>query len=214
MYRQPSGRKSIYPSPKTDNAQWKSNVNRRKIYNAVYTMANQSKTRTREQGRPVCMVVTSPSEFVNHSELFTKFTHNLTNGYKVDDYIWVKEYQKNGRPHWHMVANIPFFDIERLNAYWCRLNNAPSTSPAIRLNPKPTRFLHSNPLHCARYLAKYFSKDLTQGRKIGRTFAISPKLASLSEPTEHWLPEFTRCDSYHWRPFNKHVTLGFLKSSV
>jgi len=181
---------------------WALNRKKRTVHNALHVL---SQTHTY---RNICFVVTSPIPEINAS-LIQRFTHNFTNGYHCVNYLWVREYQKNGRPHWHFVADVPFVDFQHLSTWWANLSGNVGGDNSVRLNDEPSRYLDSNFQGCLDYMLKYITKDFTVS-STGRSFAISQDLQRASMPTlchaGEWWPQNNH--KYHWNEINNHVTVG------
>jgi hypothetical protein len=109
--------------------------------------------------KPLIFCLTSPieSDYKLGNESVSKFFDNLKSSYDCGNYIWVREYQENGRPHWHCVADSKYLDGVELSRYWSSLFNCTNVN-SVRLgtNPErpPRRFFVDSPL-MARYLTKY-----------------------------------------------------------
>lgn len=113
--------------------------------------------------------------------------HNLTNGYKMKNFVWVREFAKNGAPHFHFVADIPRFDPVKLSLYWSGLFGS-TASNSVRLGSKPNKegrriFYLSSQRH-AWYLGKYLAKGIEGEAKdfFGPRFRISKEAATGSMP--------------------------------
>ena len=50
---------------------------------------------------------------------FSNFIDNLSTNFKLQSYVAVKENTKQGRPHFHILMDIPFTDFQVLNKAWC-----------------------------------------------------------------------------------------------
>lgn len=161
--------------------------------------------------RPLIFVATSPGfiDRANEPKFISKLVHNLRNGYKMERYIWVREFTGNGFPHFHFVANIPLkkrkankfyvnkgkteipFNPKELSAYWAGLFGVTDNNNSIRVGskPKPGRakmVYLSNNRRKAWYLAKYIGKSRSQdeirtGAKI-KAFHMDEKTSAEIEP--------------------------------
>lgn len=113
---------------------------------------------------------------------FSKFMDNLKTNYDVKNYIAVKEFTQAGVPHYHLLADYPFFDIRRINNAWC--NTFPITVPgsknAVRL-PKNNKAVVKDLYRTIKYVCKYFGKSREVKYK-SRCFFISHDV--LSSPVE------------------------------
>lgn len=83
------------------------------------------------------------------------------NQYKCNGYVWVKEYQKNGNVHYHILLDKAYIPIEKLQKTW---NNAinhvtgimPETNCSVRLGSQPRVFSIKKVKY---YLSKYVTKE-------------------------------------------------------
>lgn len=173
--------------------QFSLNRKKRTIHNALCVLSQT------HVNRNICFVVTSPVPEIKDG-LIKRFTHNFANGYKCVNYLWVREYQKNNRPHWHFVADVPHVNFESLGLWWCNLSCNSGLSNSVRLNPPRSRYLDTNYQGCLDYLRKYITKDFTTGGN-SRSFAISQDLQAASRPqlvhAAEWWPQ--NASKYHWR---------------
>lgn len=111
---------------------------------------------------------------------FVRFRDNLHNNYGVKNYIAVRERGgKNNRYHFHLLCDIKFVDLRRINSAWCysirdickSSKNAIQTDKKCRIIGNPTRAL--------RYICKYFSKAInTRSRSrvvfLSRSLILKP----------------------------------------
>lgn len=153
------------------------------------------------QNKPLFFVATSPG-FIpagEHAGKISKFTHNLRSNYGLKDYVWVRELTKNGCPHYHFVADMPFIsNPAALSRYWSGLFGRGDQN-SIRLGTKPingVRKFYVDDRGASRYVSKYIGKDLDKisnelleagfpaanYRKMYRSFAISENARLLSQP--------------------------------
>lgn len=83
-------------------------------------------------------------------------------------YCWVAELQKNGNIHFHILMD-KFFPIAWLTKIWGQANNSVDIERA------------KNPLHAARYMRKYITKD-EESEIQGNRYYISQKLRNSMQP--------------------------------
>ena len=157
--------------------------------------------------KPYIFVATSPGYTMaaNERGLIKKLTHNLKNGYHAENYVWVREYTKEGYPHFHFVCDMPDFDFVSLSIYWSglfglesrnsiRVGTAPRCSKCKKKHPKKgvvcvcggfvTSTLYLNKKQMAWYMGKYLAKSLgnnEKGQRL-RAFAVSQNLTKASAP--------------------------------
>lgn len=128
--------------------------------------------------KPLIFVATSPGfvDRANEPRFISKLVDNLSKGYGMERYIWVREFTGNGFPHFHFVANIPLkkkapviqgtplpFDPVKLSLYWSGLFGT-NAKNSIRVGSKPNKYgkrmlYLSNNRRKAWYLAKYIGKS-------------------------------------------------------
>jgi len=143
--------------------------------------------------KPLIFAATVPinADFTLQNSNLSKFCENLRSNYDVKNYVWVREYQDNGRPHYHFVADAPFIDARKLSLYWSGLFCTDRIN-SIRMgtNPKrpPVRYFVNSPT-MARYLTKYMGKELgthEEGKRRGiRTFGHSVECWKKSQPVKY-----------------------------
>ena len=93
-------------------------------------------------------------------------------------YVWVAELQKNGNIHFHILFD-QFFNISWLTKIWDQAKNSVDIA---RVN---------NPLHAARYMRKYITKD-EESEIQGNRYFISKKLREDMQPV---IDELVKADS-------------------
>lgn len=159
----------------------------------------------REDCRPLIFVATSPGfvDRANEPKFISKLVHNLRNGYRMENYVWVREFTGNGFPHFHFVANIPLgrkkhtinkqavpFDPVKMSLYWSGLFGADAKN-SIRVGSKPNkhgnRMLYlSNSRRKAWYLSKYIGKsrsdDEIRSKAKLKAFHMDEKTSRAIEP--------------------------------
>lgn len=89
---------------------------------------------------------------------------------RVLAYCWVAELQKNGNIHFHILMD-KFFPIAWLTKIWGQANNSVDIERA------------KNPLHAARYMRKYITKD-DESEIQGNRYYISKKLRESMKPID------------------------------
>ena len=162
-YREMPSPKEKKDYPKADQNASKKNRAKRAIKDACCYLSLHS------INKPTLFVLTCPvvsdssTENKNVSKFFNNFTKPHSWG-RCEHYVWVREYQPSGRPHWHVVADVPRFPIKKINMYWAGLWGTEQIN-CVRLHPKGTRFLRKNYLAAANYLAKYFTKNTEKNEK-------------------------------------------------
>ena len=122
-------------------------------------------------------------------KVFSKFIDNWKKTYKCQSYIWVGELTEKGTPHFHMLADIKYVDIKKVNEAFCRARGYFSNS-AVRLPQKlkngklvKDRSVVKNLGSVIRYLCKYLTKTIKDSEKVdfgGRVYAMSRGLSNNS----------------------------------
>jgi len=118
-------------------------------------------------------------------KMFGKLLDNLKKNYGLVQYIWSGELQKNGNPHFHMIADIPFVQVSKINKAWCKARGYHSNS-AVRLPKdkfnKTANSIVKNSGACVRYLCKYMAKQVKSRVDMGaRVCAMSKHLTNAYE---------------------------------
>lgn len=159
------------------------NKQKRIIENACYTICKHS-----EHAVPV-LVATTPVQ-ADESEGNAKWSEFLrtysrsTRKKRIENYVWVREYQKNGRPHWHFCAEMPYISYLEMSEYWSAMWGSTARN-SIRKPPElKNHFLRNK--EASRYLTKYFLKEhgryeRIEGRKT-KHFGMNRELREKSEP--------------------------------
>jgi hypothetical protein len=155
------------------------------------------------------------------STLFVKFMDNFKKTYKNENYVWVKEFQKNGRAHYHLVCDIPFFSIIKAQRTWNKIikgmfPHIVCGNNSLRLPDKcKWRSVIDNPVAVARYIAKYVTKSASKSTDgyFFRAYQVSKGLFPIV--TELGVIEFIdllRNGRIIKRSSNKYCYKGFLKN--
>lgn len=175
------GVRSLSPTPSKPNNS-RLNRQKRQVHDAVEWM------RRNAVYKPLifCCTVPVQSDWSMQNTNVSKFCDNIRSNYDCKNYVWVREYTGGGRPHYHFVADVPFFDAPTLSRYWSSLF-AECNSNSIRLGTAPpNRKFFVTSARMARYLTKYMGKGIgtseEKGQKTIRTFGISQECASKSKP--------------------------------
>lgn len=113
-------------------------------------------------------------------------------------YAWVAELQKNGNIHFHILLD-RFFGITWLTKIWNQSNNSVDIERV------------KNPLHAARYMRKYITKD-QESEIQGNRYFISKKLRDSMQPVNDALITL-RDSSGDYRPGVMDDIRDFLFSS-
>jgi len=84
------------------------------------------------------------------------FLTNLKKNYGAKNFLWTREDQKNGRPHFHLLIDMPYQPIKKINSAWCSAINSYSSN-AVRL-PKHKGVVTNIERTC-KYVTKYITKN-------------------------------------------------------
>jgi len=147
------GIKSLSPSTVLPNSFSRINRQKRQVHDMVEWI------RKNATYRPLIGVITVPIPSDNklNNENLSKFFKNLRKTYDCKNYVWVREYQGGGRPHYHFVADSRFLDAVDISRYWSSLFGCDNLN-SVRLgtDPKqpPRKFFVDSP-RMSRYLTKY-----------------------------------------------------------
>jgi len=95
------------------------------------------------------------------SRIWKIVVSQLRNQYKVTGYVWVREYQKQGRIHYHIIIDKAYISIKKLQKTY---NNAihhitgimPEYQNSVRLGANPRIY---SVKRVKNYLSKYITKD-------------------------------------------------------
>jgi len=102
-------------------------------------------------------------------KVWDAFLDNLRKTYGITQYVWVKEYQKRGVIHYHILLDTVFIDIVRLQRTFNRIcfnQGIPVSNNSVRLGNQPRVF---GVKRIKNYLSKYMAKtadryDVFEGR--------------------------------------------------
>lgn len=87
--------------------------------------------------------------------------NNLRNNYEIKNYVWVKERQKSGRVHYHILIDRVYVGVKDLQTTWNTIiKNVTGVNPdfnnSVRLGFNP---IVRNIKKVKNYLSKYMAKD-------------------------------------------------------
>lgn len=158
---------------------------KRQVANAVEWI------RTNSKNKPLIFVATTSHKWGNtiFTPRISAFVHNLKNGYGVRNFVWVREYNGHGAPHYHFVCDAPFLNAKKLSWYWSKSFGFPNFN-SVRLGSKPDkngrRKYHVESKRMAFYLSKYLGKSMPAKSKMkGRKFQISQEAGAKSKPIKY-----------------------------
>jgi len=182
-------RSNVIKTIKKDNQKFKNLCKSRRNYKIKRKIA--SKMDTLISGK-------DPQNLDNAYYAFSKFIENLKNlseAYEGDfKYIAVLEFQKNGRPHFHMLSNLKYLEQSKLQDKWghgiAHISSLSSISrPRLYISKK------DNLKAKATKLSNYLCEEISETRKDPRTKNRKILLKSnylLKQPLEVINPELQR----------------------
>jgi len=146
---------------------------KKKLLNAMYMLIETYKHR-------LYMITLTYPEWRNEepNDHITAFTKSLKETYGVKDFFWVKEIQEERSkkekqlvPHFHIVCDLPFIDINKLRNRWYSIISQHDVKLKYGLN---YAYLHydiknkkrRNKWNMLRYVAKYLSKYCAKSERI------------------------------------------------
>jgi len=149
----------------------------------------------------VFLTLTFPEDISeeNANNAWIKFAKNLKNNYKLHSYVCVKEFTELGRPHYHALLDIPFFNIKDVNNAWCSaFRDYCSSSPnAARLPTGKNKSVVNDVVRVAKYLGKYVAKGVRDGRRYRtRCYFITRNIRSRPRELTHDEYVFL-CDNFN-----------------
>lgn len=117
--------------------------------------------------KPIFITLTTRDNVLpeNLTPCLTNFLKNLKLNYGLASYLWVCELQQRGAAHYHLILDIPFVPIDKLNSAWCKaisLVSRPSDN-AVRLSPGWGGVIQSHD-RVIKYVCKYISKCVFKSR--------------------------------------------------
>jgi|GEM_PF-5146501 len=113
----------------------------------------------KKQHKIVFLTLTFPERIPKKAKinpLLNSFITNMKKTYGLKNFLWTREDQKSGRPHFHMLADMPYKSIQAINSAWCSAIGMYSSN-AVRL-PKDKSIVQDLEKTC-RYVTKYITKD-------------------------------------------------------
>ncbi|MBA7532142.1 hypothetical protein ES705_24368 [subsurface metagenome] len=88
---------------------------------------------------------------------FSNFVNNLSTNFKLNSHVAVKELTRKGRPHYHIILDLPFTDFKVLNNAWCSAfrHLMSGSNNAFTTGRRP---IISSVDDVTRYITKYITK--------------------------------------------------------
>jgi len=99
--------------------------------------------------KPLVFTLTIPvnTDYKTQNKNVSLFFENFRKNYECIEYVWVREYQRKGRPHYHAVCDVEKFDVKKVNNYWSGLWDSDATN-SLRLNRVQNRFVGDSSRLC------------------------------------------------------------------
>ena len=138
------------------------------------------------------------------ARILNRFLVSFRRRYPGVEYWWVREFQGNGQPHYHVMSNVPEERIDRLwfGRWWAQAVMAKSPDDwqmhkslaediiKVHKHPKQWQALRSKD-GATRYLLSYLTKEYQKTApenfiNVGRWWGCSRGLKKDSMPTEQW----------------------------
>jgi hypothetical protein len=89
--------------------------------------------------------------------MLNRFITNLKKNYGLKNFLWTREDTKKGRAHFHILADLPYQPIQKINSAWCAAIGSYAPN-AVRL-PKDHKGIVKDLAKTCRYVTKYISKN-------------------------------------------------------
>lgn len=164
---------------------------------------------------PEIMFRYSGIEGKSDNEALKKFINNLRTNYGLAGYVWVKELTKKGTPHYHMIIDIPYTPITKLNDMWAKVCGFKSKN-CVRSDPK-NGLVVKRPQDAGFYVAKYISK-VKNGSFDKRTYAISNswQIPTLTFTDDEQIREILRMqtEAEHKTEYTTIINIGYKNSKA
>lgn len=90
------------------------------------------------------------------NQALKNFLNNLRTNYGLKGYVWVKELTKIGTPHYHMIIDLPYVDIRKLNDIWA--HNAGIVSKCCVRSDPDHGLIVKTAEQAGFYVCKYITK--------------------------------------------------------
>lgn len=114
----------------------------------------------KKQHQIVFLTLTFPEKVkkgIRINPMLNKFITNLKKNYGLKGFLWTRENTKQGRPHFHILADMPYQPIQKINNAWCAACKMQSKN-AVRL-PKDHKAILKDIEKTAKYVTKYITKN-------------------------------------------------------
>ena len=155
-------RSPVYPERLTEYGKLKKTYS---INGRIYRLLSSSAVNLfRHKVNKVIFVTLTFSEPIDEraaNKCFSKYIDNLKNNYKLGNYVAVKEFTQNYRPHFHILLDIPFTNIKDLNRAWCYAYSdyCRYSRNSVRIGNNGKNAVVKNLEKCVNYLCKYITKS-------------------------------------------------------
>ncbi|MCK5546062.1 MAG: hypothetical protein KAI27_01730 [Rhodospirillaceae bacterium] len=126
------------------------------------------------------------------NKCFSNFVDNLQTNFKLHSYVAVKENTKIGRPHFHILLDLPFTDFKILNTAWCSSfrRYMPGSRNAFTTGRDPIIRNVDGVIH---YITKYITKAVKSQdgvKPTTRQYFVSQNVHCRPETIPAWMKTY------------------------
>ena len=115
---------------------------------------------------------------VKINPMLNRFITNMKKNYGMESFLWTREDTKKGRPHFHILADMPYQPIQKINNAWCKSIDMYSGC-AVRLPENSKAIINDIDVVC-RYITKYITKRKDGTKKPQKEY-FSERCYSISQ---------------------------------
>ena len=94
---------------------------------------------------------------VRINPMLHRFIANMRKNYGMQGFLWTRENTKAGWPHFHLLCDMPYKPIQKINSAWCEAIGMQSKN-AVRL-PKNHKGIIEDIEKTSKYVTKYITKN-------------------------------------------------------
>ena len=125
----------------------------------------------KKQYKIVFLTLTFPEKIekgVKVNPMLNSFLTNMKKTYGMGNFLWTRENTKKGQPHFHLLADLPYQPIQKINSAWCSAIGMYSGC-AVRLPEENNSIVDEIDKVC-RYTTKYLSKTVEGYKKPAKEY--------------------------------------------